>query len=151
MSEPGAPLILLVEDNPDDETLMRLALEKSGVANTIETARDGAEALDRLLGPGSDGQPLPAIVLLDIKLPKVDGIQVLGRLREDPRTTSLPVVIVTTSKSEDDVQACYDLGANGFVAKAIDFTAFCDAMRVLALYWLTVNVPPPPREEGAPL
>lgn len=137
------PLILLVEDNADDEALTLRALARSGIVNRVEVVRDGAEALDYLLGPGSDARPLPALVLLDIKLPKIDGLEVLRRLREDPRTSLLPIVILTTSQEEQDVKNGYRLRANSYVTKPIDFAKFAASIRDLGLYWLVLNHAPP--------
>ncbi len=143
----SAPLmsILLVEDNPDDEALTLRALRKANVGNDILIARDGAEALDQLLGERANGQPMPQVVLLDLKLPKVDGLEVLRRLRADPRTKLLPVVILTSSNEEQDRIAGYQLGANSYVRKPVDFAQFADAVRQLGLYWLLLNQPPPTR------
>lgn len=132
-------LILLVEDNPDDEALTLRALKKHGVVNFVVVARDGQEALDRLHG----GDPLPTVVLLDLKLPKIDGLDVLRRVRADARTKRLPVVILTSSKEERDIVAGYDLGTNSFVRKPVDFSEFAEAIRQLGLYWLVLNEPPP--------
>jgi two-component system response regulator len=145
-------LILLVEDNPDDVELTRRAFGKSNVANTIEVVNDGAAALDYLLSAGPYGpgeqKPMPKVVLLDLKLPKVDGLDVLRRLRADPRTRRLPVVVLTSSNEEADIVRSYDLGANSFVRKPVDFSAFLDAARQLGLYWLVLNEPPPAPRGG---
>jgi CheY-like chemotaxis protein len=139
--------ILLVEDNPSDIELTKRALDKSRIANDLVVAEDGQEALDYLLG--REGQPddrvasLPAIVLLDLKLPRVDGLEVLRRIREDERTRRMPVVILTSSNEEQDVAASYDRGVNSFIRKPIDFDHFSDAIRQLGLYWLILNEPPP--------
>jgi two-component system, response regulator len=143
MSTADTPLILLVEDNPDDEALTLRALAKSGIANEIEVVRDGAEALERLLGPASEGARRPALVLLDIKLPKIDGLEVLRRLREDERTSLLPVVMLTTSHEEADLLASYRLRANSYIRKPVDFGTFADSVRSLGMYWLVLNEPPP--------
>jgi two-component system response regulator len=141
-------LILLVEDNPKDEALTLRALKKSGVANEVAVARDGTEALDYLFNTGtrSDGNPaeLPTVVLLDLKLPKVDGLEVLKRIRGDERTKSLPVVILTSSNEEQDRLMSYNLGANSYVRKPVDFNEFATAVRQLGLYWLILNEPVPP-------
>lgn len=134
-----ARMILLVEDDPDDETLTIRALEKANVANHVVVARDGEEALDRLLGGGE----LPQVVLLDLKLPKIDGLEVLRRIRADERTRMLPVVVLTSSTEDRDIVTSYSLGANSFVCKPVDFLQFADAVRRLGLYWLLVNRPPP--------
>jgi len=140
--------ILLVEDNPDDVALTLRALKKNNIANEVVVAKDGAEALDRLLPQGARAgrAELPAIVLLDLKLPKVDGLEVLRRVRADPRTRLLPVVILTSSREEQDIIRGYDLGANSYVRKPVDFTEFVEAVKNLGLYWLVLNEPPPPVE-----
>lgn len=141
--------ILLVEDNPDDVELTLRAFARSQVLNQIVVARDGEEALSLLHSPpGTELPVLPEVVLLDLKLPKVGGLEVLRRLRAHPRTRCLPVVVLTTSDEEGDLIASYDLGANSFVRKPVDFAAFIAAARHLELYWLVVNEPPPDR--GAP-
>ena len=136
--------ILLVEDNPDDVELTVRAFRRNNIQNTIDVAADGAEATARLIGDG-DGSPpeLPAVVLLDLKLPKVDGLEVLRRLRANPRTQMLPVVILTSSREEADLVRGYQLGANSYVRKPVDFTEFLEAARQLGLYWLVLNEPPP--------
>ena len=139
--------ILLVEDNPDDEVLTLRALKKNNIGNEVIVARDGAEALDYLFGTeayaGRDMQITPAITLLDLKLPKVDGLEVLNRLRSDNRTKLLPVVILTSSKEEQDLINGYKLGANSYIRKPVDFAQFVEAIRQLGLYWLVLNEPPP--------
>ncbi len=132
--------ILLVEDNPDDELLTMRALKKNHIQNDVVVARDGPEALEHLFGPNAF---TPAIVLLDLKLPKVDGIEVLRRIRGDPRTRMTPVVILTSSREEQDLMAGYELGANSYVRKPVDFAQFTEAVRQLGLYWLILNEPPP--------
>jgi two-component system response regulator len=134
-------IILLVEDNPDDEALTRRALLKHNLRNELVVARDGQEALDYLFGGGR----LPHLILLDLKLPKIDGLEVLRRLRADERTKLLPVVILTSSNEERDLVNGYSLGANSYVRKPVDFNEFTDAARQLGLYWLLLNEPPPPR------
>lgn len=140
-------MILLVEDNPDDEALTMRALKKNNIKNDVMVARDGAEALDYLFGTGSyagrDTSKLPQVVLLDLKLPKVDGLEVLRTLRGDPRTRLLPVVILTSSVEEQDRVSGYELGANSYVRKPVDFTQFLEAARQLGLYWLVLNESPP--------
>lgn len=139
-------VILLVEDNPSDEKLTLHAFKKIGVANAVITARDGAEALD-LLFRDPHGE-LPTLVLLDLKLPKIDGLDVLRSIRENERTRTLPVVILTSSREEEDIAKGYALGANAYVRKPVEFTAFADAARALGLFWLLWNEPPaqlPPR------
>jgi CheY-like chemotaxis protein len=137
-------VILLVEDNPDDEALMLRAFQRSNLANRIEVARDGAEALELLLG--SQTRPLPTLVILDLKLPKVDGLDVLRRVRTSERTRTLPVVVLTSSREEQDLVESYRLGANSYVRKPVDFVQFAEATQTLGLYWLVVNEPPPVRE-----
>ena len=140
-------IILLVEDNPDDEALTLRALKKSNILNDVVVARDGSEALDYLFGTGAhagrDTRIQPQIVLLDLKLPKVDGLEVLKRMRADARTRLQPVVVLTTSNEERDVIASYKLGANSYIRKPVDFEQFMDAVRQLGLFWLVLNVPPP--------
>lgn len=135
-------VILLVEDNPDDEALTLRALKKNNIRNAVLVARDGAEALDYLFGRGSEAG-LPQVVLLDLKLPKVDGMEVLRRIRGDERTRFLPVVILTSSKEEQDVINGYREGANSYVRKPVNFDEFLEAARQLGLYWLLLNEPLP--------
>lgn len=139
--------ILLVEDNPDDEALTLRAFRKSNILNPVVVARDGVEALDYLFGTGMhagrDTGEQPQVVLLDLKLPRLDGLEVLRRLRADPRTRLLPVVILTTSNEDQDILSSYQLGANSFIRKPVDFEQFIEAARQLGLYWLVLNVPPP--------
>jgi two-component system response regulator len=139
--------LLLVEDNPDDELLAVRALRRSNIANEIAVVRDGAEALDYLFGagdtPGSYRNPLPAVILLDLKLPKVDGLEVLKRIRSEERTRLQPVVILTSSAEERDVVESYRMGANSYVRKPVDFDQFADAVHQLGLYWLVINKVPP--------
>ncbi|HYK82681.1 MAG TPA: response regulator [Gemmatimonadales bacterium] len=138
-------VIMLVEDNPDDEALTRRALAKNNIHNEVVVARDGAEALDVLFGTGANaGAPVqPEVILLDLKLPKIDGLEVLRRLRADPRTKLLPVVILTSSTEERDLASGYGLGANSYIRKPVDFGQFVEAVRQLGLYWLVLNEPPP--------
>ena len=135
--------ILLVEDNKKDELLTMRALKKINVANRIDVARDGQEAIDYLLGEGSDGagaaRELPAVVILDLKLPKLDGHEVLQRIRSDARTELLPVVILTSSDEEKDIVESYRHGANSFVSKPVNIDAFTKAVKELGLYWLITN------------
>ncbi|MDO8805308.1 MAG: response regulator [Elusimicrobiota bacterium] len=138
--------ILLVEDNPDDEALTLRALKKSNIKNKVDVVRDGAEALDYLFGTGAyAGRGLSgslAVVLLDIKLPKLDGLEVLKRLRADDSTKLIPVVMLTSSTQEEDIITSYKLGANSYVRKPVDFTQFAEAVRQLGLYWLLLNERP---------
>ena len=133
----------MVEDNPRDEALILRALKKSNVAGEVVVARDGAEALDFLFGTGAhagrDTSAMPRVVLLDLKLPKLDGLQVLRRIRADERTRRLPVVVFTSSSEEEDMIRSYDLGANNYVRKPVDFEQFLEATRQLGLYWLVLN------------
>lgn len=139
--------ILLVEDNANDEFLTLRALKKHNIANDVVVARDGAEALDYLFGTGTyegrDPAELPVVMLLDLKLPKVDGMEVLRRVRADERTHLIPVVILTSSNEDRDVINGYKLGTNSYVQKPVDFTAFVDAVGQLGLYWLMLNQPVP--------
>lgn len=136
-------VILLVEDNPDDEALTLRALKKNNIQNDVVIARDGAEALDYLFGTGAyagrDVSALPSVTLLDLKLPKIDGLEVLKKIRSDERTRFLPVVILTSSKEEQDLINGYRLGANSYIRKPVDFSQFIDAVRQLGLYWLLLN------------
>jgi two-component system response regulator len=139
--------ILLVEDNPDDEALTLRALKKNNIGNEVVVARDGAEALDYLFGTGAyagrDMSVMPTVTLLDIKLPKVDGLEVLRRLRADERTKLLPVVILTSSKEERELVDSYKLGVSSYIRKPVDFSQFIEAVRELGLYWLVLNETPP--------
>ena len=140
-------VILLIEDNSSDVDLTKRALEKGRIANEVVVARDGKEALDFLWGEGAfagrDVADLPAVTLLDLKLPKVPGLEVLRRVRADARTRRLPVVILTSSKEEEDLAAGYDLGANSYIRKPVDFKRFSEAIEQLGLYWLVWNEQPP--------
>ncbi|HEY9191716.1 MAG TPA: response regulator [Methyloversatilis sp.] len=140
--------ILLVEDNPDDEALTLRAFHKNRIANEVVVARDGVEALDYLFGTGShagrDLSVTPAVVLLDLKLPRVDGLEVLRRVRADARTNLLPVVILTTSREQQDIYEAYQLGANSYIRKPVDFEKFIYAVGQLGLYWLVLNEPVSP-------
>lgn len=139
--------ILLIEDNPDDQKLTVRALKKNNITNDIVIAEDGAQALDYLFGAGQfagrDVLNRPALVLLDLKLPKVDGLSVLGLIRADARTKTVPVVILTSSREEQDLVRSYELGANSYVRKPVDFLEFVDAARQLGVYWLILNEQPP--------
>jgi two-component system response regulator len=140
-------VILLVEDNPDDELLTLRALRKNNVLNKVVVARDGVEALDYLFGTGEyaarDTAVMPQLILLDLKLPKIDGLEVLKRLRADERTRLLPVVILTSSREEQDMLDGYGLGANSYVRKPVNFEQFVQAIEQLKLYWLILNEAPP--------
>jgi len=139
--------ILLVEDNPDDVALTMRALKKYNITNELVVTRDGAEALDYLFATNvyanRDTSSLPTVILLDLKLPKIDGLEVLQRIRADKRTKLLPVVILTSSKEEQDIISSYELGANSYIRKPVDFIQFAEALRQLGLYWLVLNESPP--------
>jgi two-component system response regulator len=139
-------MILLVEDNPDHEALTLRALRKAGLANPVVVARDGAEAIDFLFGTGTYAgrniSEMPQTVLLDLKLPKIDGLEVLQRMRSDERTRLIPVVVLTSSDEEKDLVASYKYGANSYIRKPVDFVEFVEATRQLGLYWLVLNEPP---------
>jgi two-component system response regulator len=141
--------ILLVEDNPDDEALTLRALKKNNIANEVVVARDGAEALDYLFATGShanrDLSRMPGLILLDLNLPKVGGLEVLRCLRGDARTKLIPVVILTSSKEDQDIASGYELGCNSYVRKPVDFTQFVQATGHLGMYWLVLNELPPRR------
>jgi two-component system response regulator len=140
-------MILLVEDNPNDEALTLRAFKKSKIANDVMVMHDGAEALDFLFGTGQyanrDLSVMPTVILLDLKLPKLDGLEVLERLRANPRTKLLPVVILTSSGEEQDIAQGYNLGANSYLRKPVDFMKFIASIEQLGLYWLVLNEPPP--------
>lgn len=142
-------VILLVEDNPSDVGLTQRAFAKSHIANEMIVVEDGQEALDYLFGGGQfkgrDLTDLPALILLDLKLPRVSGLEVLRQIRANEITSRLPVVILTTSKEEQDVAQSYDLRANSYIRKPVDFTKFVEAIQHLGLYWLVLNEPPPPK------
>lgn len=138
-------IVLLVEDNPDDEELTLMAFEQTKIVDEVVVLRDGAEALDYLFKTGKyanrDLNDMPAVILLDLKLPKIDGLEVLRRLRADERTQFLPVVVLTTSKEDQDVTNGYRLGCNSYVRKPVDFTEFINTAQQLGLYWLSLNEP----------
>jgi two-component system response regulator len=142
-------MILLVEDNPNDEELTLRALRKANIANEVAIARDGQEALDFLFGTGKyagrELPTMPAVVLLDLKLPKLDGIDVLQRIRADPRTKLVPVVVLTSSSEDEDMVRSYQSGANSYVRKPIEFSAFANAVTQLGMYWVLINQIPPSR------
>jgi two-component system response regulator len=140
-------LILLVEDDARDEALTMRAIEKSHIANTVVVARDGVEALDYLFGTGKyagrDTAIMPQLIMLDLKLPKMDGLQVLRQLRDDERTKRLPIVVFTSSSEQEDMIRSYELGANSYVRKPVDFEHFMEATKQLGMYWLVLNEAPP--------
>ncbi len=131
--------ILLVEDNPDDEALTLRALRKNNILNEVTVAHDGAEALEHLFADGSSGAQAPGLILLDLKLPKIDGLEVLRRIRADERTKLIPVVVLTSSKLDEDILASYRGGANGYVRKPVKFSEFAEAVSTLGMFWLLLN------------
>ncbi|MES2736407.1 MAG: response regulator [Verrucomicrobiota bacterium] len=143
----NSKVILLVEDNPDDEELTLMALQKNNILNEVVVARDGVEALEYLFGDGVNSslqrRVLPTLILLDLKLPRVDGLEVLKRIRADDRTRTLPVVVLTSSREDSDLMESYALGCNSYVRKPVDFAQFVEATRQLGLYWLLLNECPP--------
>lgn len=140
-------LILLIEDNPDDEELTLLAFEENSISNQVVVARDGVEALDYLFGTGKFADRnldvMPALVLLDLQLPRINGLEVLEKMRADNRTKFLPVVIMTTSNEQQDLINSYKLGCNSYIRKPVDFEQFQTAVQQLGIYWLLLNEPPP--------
>ncbi|MBP7677164.1 MAG: response regulator, partial [Thermoanaerobaculia bacterium] len=139
MTVQPAPDVLVVEDNPDDVELTLRALKRMHLTNPVRVARDGVEALEILLGDGTSRPPLPRVVLLDLKLPRVGGLEVLARLREEERTRTLPVVVLTSSREEPDVRKAYALGVNSYVVKPVEFEKFVDAVGKVGQYWLLLN------------
>ena len=143
MTSLDGPAILLVEDNPDDAELTLRALRRARLAHTVHVARDGVEALDFLFDEeGTDRPALPRVVLLDLKLPRIDGLEVLARIRGNERTKKLPVVVITSSREEPDVQKAYGLGVNSYVVKPVEFEKFVAAIGEVGRYWLVLNQPP---------
>ena len=142
-------VVLLVEDNPSDEKLLLRAFGKWNLVNEIAVARDGVEALEYLQGADCEARLLPALVLLDLKLPRIDGLEVLRRIRAHERTRLLPVVILTSSVEDEDLIRSYSLGANAYVRKPVNFADFVEAARTLGLFWLMLNEPPPGGRGGA--
>lgn len=138
-------MILLIEDDPDHEALAIRALRKANVANEIEVARDGVEALDYLNDVANGNKPVPQLALLDLKLPKVDGLEVLRSIRATDKTALLPVVVLTSSDEERDIVSSYRLGVNSYIRKPVNFTDFAEATRQLGMYWLLLNQCPPPQ------
>ncbi len=142
-------IIMLVEDNPDDEELTLRALRKANIVNEVFVARDGSEALDFLFSTGRHAErrpvPMPAVVLLDLKLPKLNGIDVLKRMRADPRTQLIPVVVLTSSSEDEDMLKSYQSGANSYVRKPVEFSSFANAVTQLGMYWMLLNQAPPSR------
>ena len=147
MEQSDTGIIMLVEDNPDDEELTIRALKKANILNQVVVARDGVEALDYLFGTGThagrDTRVMPMLVLLDLRMPKIDGLEVLRRMREDERTKLINVVVLTSSKEEVDIVRSYDLAANSYIRKPVDFDQFTEAVKHVGLYWLVLNEPPP--------
>jgi two-component system response regulator len=143
--------LLLVEDNPSDVELTLHVLKKHNFANRIKVVRDGAEALDFIFGalPGAQGRPnnVPKLILLDLKLPKVNGLEVLGKIKADSRTRMIPVVVLTSSREDCDLFTCYELGVNSYIVKPVDFVQFTESVRELGMYWLLMNEYPRPRSE----
>lgn len=143
-------IILLIEDNADDEALTLRALQKNNILNEVRVARDGQEAVDYFFGANAENNPVPSVVLLDLKLPKVDGLEVLRRIRADEKTKTQPVVILTSSREEQDMLTGYRLGANSYIRKPVDFIQFMDAVKQLGLYWLVLNEAPPIPKKNLP-
>lgn len=131
--------ILLIEDNPSDVELTLDALKTNHISNRIHVARDGAEALDYIFGSGPAAAPMPKLILLDIKLPKVDGLEVLALLKQDPQTQRIPIVMLTSSREEQDILSSYNLGVNSYIVKPVDFAQFNTAVSTLGMYWMLIN------------
>ncbi|MBI5446782.1 MAG: response regulator [Deltaproteobacteria bacterium] len=143
MTVPGSPDILLVDDNPDDVELTLRAFKRTRLANTFHVVRDGVEALDFFfVKPGTARTALPRLILLDLKLPRVSGLEVLARIRENERTRKIPVVVVTSSREEADIRRAYELGVNSYIVKPVEFEEFVAALGEVGLYWLVLNQPP---------
>lgn len=145
ITTPG--LLLLVEDNADDEELTLMAFEQSGITNPVVVARDGVEALDYLFGTGiyrdRPAENLPALILLDLQLPRINGLEVLQRIKHNPKTQLIPVVILTTSNEQQDLVESYSLGCNSYIRKPVDYDRFLNVIQQLGMYWLVMNSPPP--------
>lgn len=139
--------VLLIEDNPSDIELTKRAFKKNHILNKIVVMEDGQEALDYLFNTLNSPDQLPVVTLLDLKLPRIDGIEVLRRIRSDARTKHMPVVMLTSSKEEVDVAAAYDNGANSYIRKPVDFEQFVESIHTLGIYWLSLNEPPPMRRQ----
>ncbi|MBF0573127.1 MAG: response regulator [Desulfamplus sp.] len=139
--------ILLIEDNSSDIELTKRAFKKNNISNEIVVMEDGQDALDYLLSPSKSPEHLPELILLDLKLPRIDGLEVLKRIRSDNRTKQLPIVVLTSSKEEQDIVAAYDNGANSYIRKPVDFKQFTESIRILSTYWLILNERPPRRRE----
>jgi two-component system, response regulator len=145
----AAKTILLIDDSLDDEELTRRALTESSISSDVVVAHDGVEALEYLLGSGAESRDLPQLTLLDLKLPGADGLEVLRRIRADPRTRILPVVVMTSSARDEDIVASYQLGASGYLRKPVDYVEFREVMRQLSHYWLVLNQLPPSLARGS--
>lgn len=151
MVTPPQKVILLVEDNPDDERLTIMGFEENRIANEIVVARDGKEALEFLFGEGNDTRQLPQVIVLDLKLPKVNGIEVLQKIRENERTRYLPVVVLTSSREDRDLVETYKLGVNAYVQKPVDFVEFGQAVKHLGMFWLLLNNYPEAQPSATPV
>ncbi|MBF0469597.1 MAG: response regulator [Desulfamplus sp.] len=135
--------ILLIEDNPSDIELTKRAFKKNNILNNLVVLEDGQEALDYLFNPAKSSEELPVIILLDLKLPRIDGMEVLRHIRSNPRTRRLPVIVLTSSREEQDIADSYDNGANSYIRKPVDFRQFAESIRTLGIYWLVLNEEPP--------